>query len=167
MNDDESDSPIVAVIDEQSMEIDSTRWVALATAVLVDEGVGAPAELSLWFVDEEEIAVLNEEHMGEEGPTDVLSFPLDMSDDEPFAEGMPLLLGDVFICPAVAARNAPEHPGTHAPVHTGSVDDELALLVVHGVLHILGYDHAEPDEEAAMQSRERTHLAAHHQSGAS
>jgi probable rRNA maturation factor len=167
MNDDESDSPIVAVIGEQTIEIDSTRWVALATAVLVDEGVGAPAELSLWFVDEEEIAVLNEEHMGEEGPTDVLSFPLDMSDDEPFAEGMPLLLGDVFICPAVAARNASAHPGTHAPSHTGSVDDEIALLVVHGVLHILGYDHAEPDEEAAMQSRERTHLAAHHRSVAS
>ena len=166
MTDDESDSPVVAVIDEQSMAIDAPRWGALATAVLRDEGVSAPAELSLWFVDEGEIAVLNEEHLGEEGPTDVLSFPLDTSDDEPFAEGMPLLLGDVFICPAVAARNAPEHRGTHAPLHTGSVDDELALLIVHGVLHILGYDHFEPDEEAAMQSRERTHLAAHHRSGA-
>ena len=167
MTGDESDSPTVGAIDEQSMPIDEARWVALATAVLRDEGVTAPAELSLWFVDEDEIAVLNEEHMGEDGPTDVLSFPLDTSDDEPFAEGMPLLLGDVFICPSVAARNAPDHPGTHASLHSGTLEDELALLVVHGVLHILGYDHAEPDEEAAMQSRERTHLAAHHRSVAS
>jgi probable rRNA maturation factor len=80
---------------------------------------------------------------------------------------MPLLLGDIFICPTVAARNAPAHPGTHAPVHHGTLDDELALLVVHGVLHILGYDHAEPDEETAMQARERALLTAHHQSVAS
>ena len=154
----------VAAVDEQSVAIDTARWVALATAVLVDEGVTGPAELALWFVDEEEIAVLNEQHMDEHGPTDVLSFPLDASDDEPFAEGMPLLLGDIFICPAVAARNAPDHPGTHAPVHHGTLDDELALLVVHGVLHILGYDHAEAAEEAAMQARERALLTAHHQS---
>jgi probable rRNA maturation factor len=164
MNDDEGDSPIVGVIDEQSMPIDADRWVALATAVLRDEGVASPAELSLWFVGEDEIAVLNEEHMGESGPTDVLSFPLDASDEEPLAEGMPVLLGDVFICPAVAARNAPQHPGTHASVHHGTVDDELALLVVHGVLHILGYDHAEPGEEAAMQARERSLLTSHHRS---
>ncbi len=67
----------------------------------------------------------------------------------------------------VAARNAPDHPGTHAPVHHGTLDDELALLVVHGVLHILGYDHAEPAEETAMQARERALLTAHHQSAAS
>lgn len=164
MSDDEGDSPVVGVIDEQSMPIDAGRWAALARAVLYDEGVRAPAELSLWFVDEDEIAVLNEEHLGETGPTDVLSFPLDASDDEPFVDGMPLLLGDVFICPAVAARNASAHTGTHAPVHTGTVDDELALLVVHGVLHILGYDHAEPGEEAAMQAHERSLLEKHHRS---
>ena len=157
----------VAAVDEQSLAIDAARWVALATAVLRDEGVTGPAELALWFVDEDEIALLNEEHMDEQGPTDVLSFPLDASDDEPFAEGMPLLLGDIFICPTVAARNAPHHPGTHAPVHHGTLDDELALLVVHGVLHILGYDHEEPGEEAAMQARERELLTAHHQGVAS
>jgi probable rRNA maturation factor len=164
MNDDEGDSPIVGVIDEQSMPIDTERWVALATAVLRDEGVASPAELALWFVDEDEIAELNEEHMGESGPTDVLSFPLDDSDEEPFVEGMPLLLGDVFICPAVAARNAPAHPGSHEAMHHGTVDDELALLVVHGVLHILGYDHADPDEAAAMQARERNLLSSYHRS---
>jgi probable rRNA maturation factor len=66
----------------------------------------------------------------------------------------PLLLGDVVICPAVAARNAPTHAGTY--------DDELALLVVHGVLHVLGMDHAEPEEEAAMQAKERDLLARFH-----
>jgi probable rRNA maturation factor len=154
----------VAAVDEQTIPIDTSRWVALATAVLRDEGVTGPAELALWFVDEEEIAVLNEQHMGEHGPTDVLSFPLDAFDDEPLATGMPLLLGDVFICPTVAARNAPDHPGTHAPLHRGTLDDELALLVVHGVLHILGFDHAEAADETSMQARERALLAAHHQS---
>ena len=154
----------VAAVDEQSVPIDTARWVALATAVLRDEGVTGPAELALWFVDDEEIAVLNEQHLDEHGPTDVLSFPLDAFDDEPLATGMPLLLGDVFICPAVAARNAPQHPGTHAPQHGGTFDDEMALLVVHGVLHILGYDHAEAAEEASMQARERALLATHHRS---
>jgi probable rRNA maturation factor len=66
-------------------------------------------------------------------------------------DDLPLLLGDVVICPEVAARNAPEHAGT--------VDDELALLVVHGILHVLGMDHANDGERVAMQSRERHHLA--------
>jgi len=67
---------------------------------------------------------------------------------------LPLLLGDVVVCPAVAERQAPEH--------AGSYDDELALLVVHGVLHVLGHDHAEPDETAAMQARERDLLDRFH-----
>ena len=118
----------VAAVDEQSVAIDTARWVALATAVLLDEGVTGPAELALWFVDEEEIAVLNDQHMGEHGPTDVLSFPLDASDDEPFAEGMPLLLGDIFICPEVAARNAPDHPG--------EFDMVVAMLHDHGLIPV-------------------------------
>jgi probable rRNA maturation factor len=65
-----------------------------------------------------------------------------------------MLLGDVVVCPAVAARQA--------PTHAGSYDDELALLVVHGVLHVLGMDHAEPDEAARMQARERELLDRYH-----
>ena len=65
-----------------------------------------------------------------------------------------MLLGDVVVCPAVAARQAPEH--------AGSYDDELALLVVHGVLHVLGMDHAEAGEAAAMQARERELLDRYH-----
>lgn len=69
----------------------------------------------------------------------------------PDPDDLPLLLGDVVICPEVAARNAPDHAGT--------VEDELALLVVHGILHVLGMDHAADDERIAMQARERQHLA--------
>ena len=76
---------------------------------------------------------------------------------EPDLDEIPLLLGDVVVCPAVAARNAPDHAGT--------VDDELALLVVHGVLHVLGHDHAEPDEAALMRARELALLEAHHWGG--
>ena len=92
------------------------------------------------------MAELNREHMGHEGPTDVLSFPIDGAGAGP--DG---LLGDVVVCPAVARRNAPDHAGTY--------DDELALLVVHGVLHVLGHDHAEADDAEVMRAREGDLLA--------
>ena len=144
---DEPPSPTVTALtfidvvtsDEQgaadAVAVDIDRWSALATAVLAAEG--AAGELTLTFVDRDEIAALNAEHLGETGPTDVLSFPLDTAGDAP-SPGVPVLLGDVVVCPAVAADQAPAHAGT--------LDDELALLVVHGVLHVLGHDHAEPAE---------------------
>jgi probable rRNA maturation factor len=97
--------------------------------------------------------------MGKSGPTDVLSFPLD---DDTDADGLagadvPVLLGDVVICPAVAAEQAPDHAGT--------LDDELALLVVHGILHVLGHDHAEPAETAEMRAAELAHLERFHWGG--
>jgi probable rRNA maturation factor len=70
---------------------------------------------------------------------------------------LPLLLGDVVICPAVAARQAPTHAGT--------VDDEIALLLVHGILHVLGHDHAEDTAAVAMRARERALLETHHWNG--
>jgi probable rRNA maturation factor len=158
-------SPLVEVDDDQTdVALDPTRWAHLATHALVARGV-THGVLSLTFVDEATIAELNAEHMGADGPTDVLSFPLDadLSLDESHAPGVPVLLGDVVICPAVAARNAPErlatdpHPG--APDHDGSLDAELALLVVHGVLHVLGMDHADADEAAAMHAAEGELLA--------
>ncbi|MGY6500307.1 MAG: rRNA maturation RNase YbeY [Acidimicrobiales bacterium] len=169
---------VVFVADEQSDHpVDAERWARLAEHALVacDQYEG---ELSLFFVDEETIADLNGRFMGAEGPTDVLAFPIDEilpvggrvpdgGDDGPHrppvdTDDLPLLLGDVMICPAVAARNAVEHgttPHPGHPTHDGSLDDELALLVVHGVLHVLGHDHAEPEETAAMQQRERDILA--------
>jgi len=144
----------VAAVDEQSVPIDTARWVALATAVLRDEGVTGPAELALWFVDDEEIAALNEQHLDEHGPTDVLSFPLDDGDVVP---GVPALLGDVVICPEVALAQFADHAGTF--------DDEIALLIVHGILHVLGHDHAEPDEADVMRARELELLTALHWHG--
>ena len=154
----------VFVADEQTaFPVDSIRWVRLARGVLEAEGVRGDAELSMLFVDEDSIADLNKRFLGKEGPTDVLAFPID---EEPPDSGrspdsggsgpgylptepadLPLLLGDVVICPAVANRNAPHH--------AGSYDDELALLIVHGILHLLGMDHLEDDEAEAMEKREQ------------
>jgi probable rRNA maturation factor len=161
---------VVHGADEQGEHpVELARWVMLAQAVLRDQGVRGEAELSLLFVDEATMVDLNSRFMGSEGPTDVLAFPIDdpveagrwpdaastgPDRDPPEIEDLPLLLGDVVICPAVAARQAPEH--------AGSYEDELALLVVHGVLHVLGHDHADPEEEAAMQALERELLARHH-----
>ncbi len=153
--------------DEQSiLEVDLPRWLRLARLVLAEERAPADAEVSLIFVDEEAITDLNGRFLGGDGPTDVLAFPID--DDQlpsgrhPDTGGRgpgsatepsdpPIVLGDVVVCPTVAARQAPAHAGT--------VDDELALLVVHGVLHLLNYDHAEAAEAASMQRRERELLA--------
>ena len=144
----------VIVEDQQTdVEVDAHRWAALAADVVRAEG--GHGELTLTFVDRDEISSLNREHMGVDGPTDVLSFPLDAIDD--VVVGEPVLLGDVVVCPAVAADAAPDHAGT--------LDDELALLVVHGCLHVLGYDHAEPDETRTMRTRELELLVAHHWNG--
>jgi len=150
-----ADQAVVVVgADEQvDVDVDVDRWCRLATDVLRAED--RRGELTLTFVDADEMAALNEEHMGKSGPTDVLSFPLD--DDAPDDSGVPVLLGDIVVCPSVARDQAPEHAGT--------LDDELALLVVHGVLHVLGHDHAEPDETARMRGREFELLVAFHWHG--
>lgn len=146
----------VVVSDEQTeVEVDADRWAELATAVLREEG--RAGELTLTFVDRDEIAALNAEHMGKDGPTDVLSFPLDSFDETAGELPGPVLLGDVVVCPAVA-RDA-------APTHAGTLDDELALLVVHGILHVLGHDHFEPEETRVMRDRERILLEQYHWRG--
>jgi len=108
--------------------------VALAERTLAAEGQ-AGVELSLSFVDPDEMTALHERYLGESGPTDVLSFPL----------GEDGLLGDVVVCPQVAAGNNPDR------------DAELRLLVVHGILHLLGYDHEEDGERAVMWARQATY----------
>lgn len=165
----EGDVQVFGADEQADAPVDVDRWVALARDVLVAEGVSGEAELSLMFVDEESIAELNGRFMDADGPTDVLAFPIDdpvvagrwpdagtagPDRDDPEPSDLPLLLGDVVVCPAVARRQAPAHAGTY--------DDELALLVVHGVLHVLGHDHAEPEETAVMQARERELLDRFH-----
>ncbi len=161
----------VFVADEQSAQtVEVARWEALARSVLAHEGVEGDAELALMFVDEATMTELNGTFMGGDGPTDVLAFPIDDDEaavgrspdgsttgpDRDPSGDVPLLLGDVVICPAVAARNAPSHAGTY--------EDEIALLVVHGILHVLGMDHATPEETEVMQARERELLDRYHRS---
>ncbi len=140
-------APQVVALDEQSaLPVATEQWAELASAVLIAEGVEVNSELNLTFIDTEEMAELNAQHMGKEGPTDVLSFPLDDTPDVMF-EGQPRLLGDVLICPEVVTKQAP-----------GAPEDEMALMVVHGVLHILGMDHMEPAEAVEMKAAEQRHL---------
>ena len=143
---------VVVSDEQQAVPVDADRWAALATRAL--EAEGCVGELTLTFVDRDEMAVLNAEHMGATGPTDVLSFPLDpFGDDGPG----PSLIGDIVICPEIAADAAPAHAGT--------LDDELALLTVHGVLHIVGHDHADQADGERMRARERELLTALHWDG--
>ena len=130
----------VFVADEQTHPVDGDRLLRLASFVLDDQRVPEAMEVSLLFVDSVAIAELNAHHMGKQGPTDVLAFPIDMPGET--RAGVPAILGDVVLCPEVAARQAPEH-GVEP-------DAEIELLVVHGLLHLLGHDHAEPEERSRM-----------------
>ena len=138
--------------------LQTERWAGLAAAVLRDEGI-AKGELGLRFVDPVVMAELNLSHMGAQGPTDVLAFPIDGGDCGVYPPEQVPLLGDVVVCPAYAAAQAHDHAG---PSHDAWIGDELALLVVHGVLHVLGYDHQSGADAAAMRAREQQLLSAHH-----
>ncbi len=138
----------VLVTDDQADHpVDTHRWVTLAASVLEHEGVAEQAELSMAFVGEQAMAEINRRYAGADEPTDVLAFPMDGGPSHVPKDGPPVLMGDLVICPAVAARNASAHAGTD--------DDELALLVVHGILHLLGMDHTKAGEAEIMQRRER------------
>ena len=133
----------VEVLNESGVELDTVTFLRLARFTMSRMRVHPEAELCVRLVDEGTIAEYNQKWMGKSGPTDVLSFPMDelrpARDDEPDAEG---ILGDMLLCPQYAA--------SQAPTYSRSVDDELALLTIHGILHLLGYDHAEPEEEREM-----------------
>ena len=152
---------VFAADEQEDHPITVARWADLAKRVLIARGVKGETEVSLLFLDEDAIAALNEQFLGKSGPTDVLSFPIedepgptgrspDFGGSGPGAspeEGALTLLGDVVICPAVAARNAVEHEV--------SLDDEIALLVVHGLLHLLGMDHEDEAEAERMEALEQ------------
>jgi probable rRNA maturation factor len=123
---------------------------SLAVFVLRMEDAPDAVELSVALVDPDEIARLNAAYRGVEGPTDVLSFGCD--DPEPVDSDEPIAIGDVVIAPEIAQSQATSLGTT--------VEAELDLLLVHGVLHLLGYDHDSDEDAAAMQARERAVLAA-------
>jgi len=133
----------VEVLNESGVALDVTEFVKLARFTMRRMRVHPEAELCLKLVDEATIAQFNQHYLGKEGPTDVLSFPMDElrpgREGEPEEEG---ILGDMLLCPQYAAAQAPSF--------SRSADDEMHLLTIHGILHLLGYDHAEPDEEREM-----------------
>jgi probable rRNA maturation factor len=138
MSDDDGSHPAVLISNRQSLPVDEEGLTALAQQALASEGRTDRVELSVSFVEETEMADLHVRYMGEEGPTDVLSFPLDEVDDRGVR-----LLGDVIVAPSVAARNNPDDPA-----------GEVRLLLVHGILHVLGYDHEGDSERTEMWARQ-------------
>ena len=143
----------IEVLDESGRDVDVRRLSTLARFVMDRMRVHALAELCIKAVDEQTIVELNEQWMDKQGPTDVLAFPMDelrpgLVGEEP-EEGV---LGDLVLCPVVAERQG------EAAGH-GTVA-ELDLLTVHGVLHLLGYDHAEPEEHKEMFGLQDELLAA-------
>jgi len=133
----------IELLDESGAQLPVADLATLSRFVMDRMRVHPQAELCIKLVDEETIAQLNQRWMEKTGPTDVLAFPMDelrpgLVNEDP-EEGV---LGDLVVCPEVARRQAEEagHP----------VGDELELLTVHGILHLLGYDHAEPEEHKEM-----------------
>jgi probable rRNA maturation factor len=136
----------IEVANESGVAVDESAIASVARHVLAELGVNPAAELSVMVVTLEVMTELHERWMDEPGPTDVMAFPMDELVDEsrrPDAPEIgPALLGDVVLCPAFAAAQA--RKAGHG------LADELHLLTVHGVLHLLGYDHAEPEQEKEM-----------------
>jgi rRNA maturation RNase YbeY len=167
----------VTVRDGVEPPIARSSLVAIAVAALDAAGAPRPASIGLILSDDRELAELDVVHMGREGPTDVLSFPLLPPEAfPPHPRGAPLEpapavafvlppvrrrhLGDLVISIERAVAQAREGRGGQTGDLRWSVADELRLLVAHGTLHICGWDHAEPVEEAAMRALERRLLSA-------
>lgn len=135
----------IDIANESGVEVDEAALVSLARFVLDELGIHPLAELSILLVDVSAMEQLHLQWMDEPGPTDVLSFPMDelrpsRADDDNDPE--PGLLGDIVLCPEVAR--------TQAVTAGHSTADELHMLATHGILHLLGYDHAEPQEQEEM-----------------
>lgn len=127
----------VEVDDESGMSIDVARLVAQGEFLLAELGLHPESELSILLVDQERMAELHVEWMDEPGPTDVLSFPMDEMSE---GDAEPGMLGDIVLCP--------------------SFEPELDLMLTHGVLHLLGHDHAEEEEKAIMFGKQAALLEA-------
>lgn len=145
----------IFLADEQTLEVDIEQLRDLAALVLSEEGYPESTEVAILLVSENEIAGYNQRFLERDGPTDVLAFPVEtlipgvVPDLDP--HGPPLIAGDVIISPAYVERQA----GNNGV----SADDEMALMVTHGMLHLLGYDHESDEEAKQMEQRERELLA--------
>jgi probable rRNA maturation factor len=145
----------VEVLNESGLDLDLAEFAKLARFTMGRMRVHPEAELCLRLVDEATITEYNQRWMGKEGATDVLSFPMDelrpARDGEVEQEG---ILGDMLLCPQYAIAQAPSF--------NRSPEDEMRLLTIHGILHLLGYDHAEPEEEREMFALQARLLAEWH-----
>lgn len=145
----------VFLADEQTESVGIADLHSLAEMIMSEEGYPDDVEVTLLFVDEEEMASYNERFLSRRGPTDVLAFPVEellpgvVPDHDP--QGPPLMLGDVVIAPGYVRKQADDY-GV-------SFEDEMALMVTHGILHLLGYDHLDDEEAERMEERERELLA--------
>lgn len=141
----------VFLADEQADRVPLADLHSLAELVLSEEGYPPDAEVAVLLIDEAEMASYNHRFLDRHGPTDVLAFPVEellpgvVPDIGP--NGPPLVLGDVVVAPSFVRRQAADHDI--------DFDDEMALMVTHGILHLLGYDHVEDEEAERMESRER------------
>lgn len=145
----------VFLADEQGEELDLAGMRSLAELVISKEGYPNDTEVTLLFVDEDEMASYNERFLNRSGPTDVLAFPVEdlmagvAPDQDP--SGPPLMIGDVIIAPVYVKRQAGELEV--------DFDAEMALMVTHGILHLMGYDHQADGDASAMEMRETELLA--------
>lgn len=146
---------MIFLADEQTEQVGLDDLHSLAELILREEGYPEDAEVTLLFVSEGEMASYNQRFLDRDGPTDVLAFPVEtllpgvVPDTDP--QGPPLMLGDVIVAPTYVRRQAEDQGVTF--------DDEMALMVTHGILHLLGYDHVENDDAGRMEARERELLA--------
>lgn len=147
----------IYLADEQDVPLPIEALGRLARTVLEEEGLPAATEVGILFVTDEVMAGYNRRFLGKEGPTDVLALPLTLPDVPAHGwmaagqNGPPLGIGDVFVAPGFVRRQALE---------SGlGIDDEMFLMVTHGLLHLLGYDHTTDAEAEVMEGRERALLA--------
>lgn len=140
----------VFLADEQGVPVDLDRLRRLAELVLAEEGYPTETEITVLLVSEEEMAAYNERFLERSGPTDVLAFPVEelipgvVPDQD--SNGPPLIIGDVIIAPGYVGRQAEENDV--------EFEDEMALMVAHGILHLLGYDHIDDADAEMMERRE-------------
>jgi probable rRNA maturation factor len=144
----------ITFTNDQDDPLPGEPLISIASVAMEAEALPESTQLSITLIDEERMAELNGTYMDKLGPTDVLSFPIEdfstgVTDPDP--SGPPLLLGDIVICPSVVRANA-----RSAGV---AFEDEMALMIVHGVLHLLGRDHVIESEAEEMEEREREILA--------